>query len=1493
MFNRKMTRIWMFLMLALPTTASRYLLIAPENAFKGDNYPVTVVNYWDEPADVTLEMSSKSTSGLIARAFTGVVQAKNSIKLDLPVPSDVSDINFKLAMSLNYSQSNIQIKNSTIVPVKGVSGFLTIQTDKKMYKKNQKVLIRVFALDKELMPVNENISLYIKDPSGNRVEMWRNLQPASGVAKAEFLLSDDPALGDWKIHAEQQHGGSEIVNANVTITVDKFVLPRFDVTVDAPPTMYGRSTAPLSIKVTARYTYGENVVGDAKLHVSTTATRIPTNSQTLREGTTTFVLQQDTLRELLKNYAMDIKIKAIVTEGSSKIELEETTSIKLTHSALKIEKIGEEYYSANNPYHFCVTITDDKGQLIPAAEREDYRMTIRRDIETPVQSLPLSSLTVIDAKHVFCGTVRPPFQESLSLQIRVSSEDVSLSKNVHIYPLSTSEKESAGSLGLIPWDTQQNQMSTKSLFNVREDVQFKVLKSAQKADFPVFYQVYSKGESLTNGLVNLGQNTSAMLTIRTSRKMSPSALVIVYGVSNGYLITAMQKIQVSLNLNSQTSMSYGVTRARVASNVTLRVTTPQSNSYVALVAIDKGSELLGAPNDITETQVISGLGMYTMGSAVEQPTDVFDRMFVDGRKRRSFFWPRIYTTFHLLQSVGVLWMTDATVEGENMDLHLQDAILDKDRQPDVQINGNEGLENAVAGFAPSSDQQVRKNFPETFIWMDGQSGADSIFEVRTKLPDSITSWVTRAVVVSPSSGLHIPDVTQIESFKSFFLVVETPPSIIQGEVFEVKVLLFNYIETGPEELQATVSIRGKVDNTAKVWSKELETEPSSSDGVSKTLTVKQGQSSMLAVWVRKLDTEQFSPVLKLIGEATAQTDGQTYTDMIYKDISAEPEGRRIKMTKVISLEASGSTDIPPVEVSFPPSAVKGSKTVYALVMGDMLGQALSNPEKMITVPTGCGEQNMATTVPNIYLLQHLRATETVTTLESKIIQNIKIGYQKELNYKRNDGSYSAFGMNDPSGSTWLTAFVLKSFAEIHRMLPDLVDPNIIIMATSWLNGQVDDRGSVLEPGRVIHTEMQGTMSDSKDKLAAFVLACYAEVLDIFGPEARTEPIFTTAQTKMTAIERLLKGNLPRAVTDPYFSSLLAYALALDGSSTLEVERLTQQLMDNATSYMEGAVEMKCLGKDCGGQDNEQKRPNPLMRMYIVHEPSPSSIEMTGYLLLTLMTSNRSTEALPFLRWLNSKRNSLGGWYSTQDTVVGLKALSEFARSRMEKNKNVQIDVDVIAKENSAILKTKTFQINQNNRILLQREQFPVETTHIEIKPSQAGDAVVTVVWHYNLVEALVDDNIQVTVQKQPVSDQIYDIVACVQYLGSEPSNMALVTVTLGSGMAPDVNQLEGNPSLAKVEVEGSQVHMYINEITQVGQCMKFTAVQTTEVKDAKPVPVKAMLYYKPEVSAVVSYDPAPSSRVRLCENQICSHAGHVTTSSLSLLIMLLAFICFG
>ena len=81
------------------------------------------------------------------------------------------------------------------------------------------------------------------------------------------------------------------------------------------------------------------------------------------------------------------------------------------------------------------------------------------------------------------------------------------------------------------------------------------------------------------------------------------------------------------------------------------------------------------------------------------------------------------------------------------------------------------------------------------------------------------------------------------------------------------------------------------------------------------------------------------------------------------------------------------------------------------------------------------------------------------------------GYQRELTYKHFDGSFSAFGNSDNSGSTWLTAFVVKSFAQAEPYI--FIDKAIMKKALNWLLSQYnDDLGIFAEPGRVIHTEMQ-------------------------------------------------------------------------------------------------------------------------------------------------------------------------------------------------------------------------------------------------------------------------------------------------------------------------------------------------------------------------------------------------------------------------------------
>ena len=79
------------------------------------------------------------------------------------------------------------------------------------------------------------------------------------------------------------------------------------------------------------------------------------------------------------------------------------------------------------------------------------------------------------------------------------------------------------------------------------------------------------------------------------------------------------------------------------------------------------------------------------------------------------------------------------------------------------------------------------------------------------------------------------------------------------------------------------------------------------------------------------------------------------------------------------------------------------------------------------------------------------------------------GYQRELTYQRKDGSFSAFGQRDSSGSMWLTAFVAKSFQKARAFI--YVDEEAILKAVDWIIRKQNYDGSFPEPGRVIHKEM--------------------------------------------------------------------------------------------------------------------------------------------------------------------------------------------------------------------------------------------------------------------------------------------------------------------------------------------------------------------------------------------------------------------------------------
>jgi len=89
-------------------------------------------------------------------------------------------------------------------------------------------------------------------------------------------------------------------------------------------------------------------------------------------------------------------------------------------------------------------------------------------------------------------------------------------------------------------------------------------------------------------------------------------------------------------------------------------------------------------------------------------------------------------------------------------------------------------------------QRVRQFFPETWIWDTLKTDAKGKATMNVTVPDSITTWMLRAVALSKDKGLGIAE-GQLVTFQPFFLSVDLPYSAIRGEEFPVSIAVYNYL----------------------------------------------------------------------------------------------------------------------------------------------------------------------------------------------------------------------------------------------------------------------------------------------------------------------------------------------------------------------------------------------------------------------------------------------------------------------------------------------------------------------------------------------------------------------------------------------------------------------------------------------------------------------------------------------------------------------------
>ncbi|KAG8180424.1 hypothetical protein JTE90_022773 [Oedothorax gibbosus] len=718
--------------------------------------------------------------------------------------------------------------------------------------------------------------------------------------------------------------------------------------------------------------------------------------------------------------------------------------------------------------------------------------------------------------------------------------------------------------------------------------------------------------------------------------------------------------------------------------------------------------------------------------------------------------------------------------------------------------------NAPGAPAPVSTESavdVRQNFPETWLFEMELVGPSGQLSTQKTLPDTITDWIGDAVCVSSKDGLGISDTASIKGFQLFFISYTLPDNAIRGEVFTVVVSVTSYAN-GPLPIAVSLDDPEGFEVVSGTVNKNVCIQPGSGQNI--PVKLKATTVGNVNITVRA-ETAKDSKVCGSSGSS------QYARDAITQSLEVEAEGfpvQQIRSNLFCPLDKSTqSSDT--YNLAIPNDSVNGSQRAFLDVTGNILGPSIRNIDNLVALPTGCGEQNLVKFVPNILVIDYLSAIgELDDKTKSKAIRNLNTGYQRELTYQRDDNSFSAFGNSDPSGSMFLTAFVTRSFREAQRYIT--IDDNVIQNAQKWIVSKQMKNGCFPDVGQIIDNGLQGGIEkdNTPTTITAYVLASL--LISKFDN-----------QTIIDKAAKCLKDNPPKT---PYEIFLVAYAEALAGKKGQaqkridDVKPLAQTDENGAETYF-----------NPNGTDSVD-------------------LETVAYAVITnLQLNNNLDSILGLVKDLASKLKPNGGFYSTQDTVVGLTALAGFGK--LVYAKPIHLTVSVSGALNEEV------QVTKDNKILVQRKQVEQVPGKLKVKTKGSGCGLIQVTLRYNSLTPPGENKyyIKVLGQCHGVNCTDRKISGTVRYLpDGKSAGFSTVTLKMVTGIVPDPNGIKQLPGqngnkILRADVEGNSIVLYFNDINNYGENFEFPVNRVVKVDNPQPGSATVVNYYNPVVSTTTTY----------------------------------------
>lgn len=1550
-----------------PRRPEQVTVIAPKFLRPNSDYHVLVqLANSNTPATVDLQLVGARDSDREQTEAKSVLAHPNETQTVKFQVGDWPAAEYLLAVNVVAVDKSWQFKDekSLTYQAKSFSGF--IQTDKAIYKPGQQVQFRVLFLTQNLTPfvMNQNeINVTVEDPARNLIKQWPALSNYRGLLSLELPLSDEPMLGDYaiKVSARGQQFGKQF-------TVAEYVLPTYGVSVQLPAyATYNESNIVATVR--AVYTYGKPVRGHVTLSVQPLVRFSSISTQPLEQaqfrarlepdGSADFRL--DLVRELRlreDRFEREIEFFALVEEDLTGRKYNDTKTLLIHDNKIKIERVKDASLKLGLPTLMRYKVAYQDGLPV---ENNGPKVELKYSLlYLPFKTFELTPVNGI-VEHQLEVPQRVGDPRILSYDAVPNNVEVEVNYRDHRHYLDPIPVQFTHSNQYLQIQLPQLQKlrlqrqaaaaaarrtSARNEIAVNDELQIQLRTTEPIQQVDVTCQGFARGDivwALSKRVPAAeGKNVTELeFKVKVEPRMVPQMGVLCFYVraEDKELIADFVQVDVvDRSLRNLAKITTSRDEAKPGQEVEVSVLT-KPNSLVGVLGIDQSTLLLKSGNDLDSKAIMNDLKSYGQSepSSLERRSNTADLLegsdvvvmtnnlvydgYGPGRLFRKFGSPYLYQRAYVSQqapaniALSPLILESAVQPNE---FHL------KPRQADEPI-------------------RIRTEFPETWIWRNATADSSGQVRFSAKVPDTITSWQLSAFSMNEAHGLALNSgKSSIRVFRPFFIKLNLPYSIIRGEIVNIQAIVFNYSK---RPMRARVTL----DNARNEF--EL-VEAANSIGDEKSLGP---ESSTRSVQVPAEDGASVSFLVKptklghidirVLARADLASDGVVRKLLV----KAEGQTQHFNRAMLVQLKrqaADGQAQVwrQNVTLSVPANAVPDSQRVSVSAIGDILGAGLANPDDLLRLPYGCGEQNMINLVPNIVIYNYLKNTNRLRDLQrDRARRNIQVGYQRELNYKRSDGSFSAFGQSDANGSVWLTAYVLKSLQQARRIIS--VDEKVLREAVQFLARHSLADGSVEEFGMLHHKDLASkSLGDGKSKgiyLTAYVMTALMQ-----------EPISGGAEREL-----LDKGLdfLGRQLADgggdqlsTYELSIIAHALQLStwaagdkwqGAAERAYELLWSRAIerpdDNQVHWSNAAAkstpppivdeidaaEVGPAGPDreakqSAGQADKQRHSNsprslarqqqqaPPLKEFAVKSdqsahlfvPDSLDVEMTSWALLTAVRRNELERSLPVVRWLVAKQNSLGGFASTQDTVLAVEALANYAEASVNSlaaNSSLpaqSVEIEFVyprAQTGSSALRKHGLDqvlVSRANSLVHQQTRLPDNITWVQVQANGVGLAVVQVSWQYNLMVSAERPAFYLAPTLDSQSDANYlKLSVCTYYKAGDPddrqaaSNMAVAEVELPSGYAADMEALRANarhPLIKRVDTAeaDTKVLVYLDRVTRDELCFTVPAHRSSKVSNNKPVPVSIYDYYKRDQAARVFYKPQPASSCDICEQESCSES---------------------